>query len=389
MARAYATYYIVLSTVGLVLLATYMIKAILPYIALGFSTSQLDISRVLYIGLITIPLTTILTGYLCDKYNPVIILIIISILAGLAVSLYLILSNIFELLYVRFIHALLGDMVLAIGLVIASEATSKGYVGIGFLRFVEGLGIALGPMLAFTLSYSGYNYVIIAALIFTLMPIASVYLRKDFKRSRGEYIDVSTALSILKNTKIMVLSVIALIECIGFIVLTTYYSSYLVVKLGFTVGDYALLLMVESLSFSVSSYFSEGLYRRYERSTVITSVIVGSIALALLSAMNTKLLIILSMMPIGIASAFMFNSVYVEVSIKAIESRRGLIINSLDFLIDLIFLTPPLLELLIPFTGIRGLLLIPVIISIPTLIAYTIVTKSTKQENLIQIDKKK
>lgn len=364
-------YHIILSTIGVLLLSTYMVRTILPYLASSLGASWLGISRVLYIGFLTIPVAAILTGWLCDKYRSYRILSIASILTGFTVVLYITALNIPELIGIRFLHALFTDIALATGLAIAAEASSRGYIGIGFLRMVEGFGIAFGPILAWILSLYSYSYVIIAATIFAVTPILSMYLGKDLKESRSKSkIDILTALSVLKNLRIISLSIIALAENIGFIIILSYYISYLVTRLGFTEAEYAILLVVESLSFSISSYFSEKIYRSRGRSSILASTIVALIVYILLYSFNFKPLIIILMIPLGIASSFMFNPVYVEVSVRADESRRGLIINSLDFIIDLVFLVSPLLEPLAIFIGLKGLLLIPVVIALPALIMY-------------------
>jgi len=355
--------YVVLLSCGLLLMSTYIVRTLLPYITVDVGGREVDVSRVLYISFVVLAFISPIAGWLCDVYGSWRVLLISVIPIALIIPVYLYVDNVISLLVVIFIHALLGSSALAAALSIASWVTSRGGVGVGFLRFSQGLGIALGPIVASLLASVSYPPAFMLASILALTPLTALSI-KHIGRSGvlSPLTSLKYSIKLLRLRGVRVLLSLAIAEALSFATLITYYTSYLVIHLKFNEVDYGLFLFLEAIAFSIGSYASERLYKAYSTMVAMIGCFALLISYTCLHFVYEKLPIFLLSSAIGLSSSLTFNPVYIEVSKVLSDEFRGLGINILDMIIDITLALIILLEPIVILIGFNNVTLIPVVI---------------------------
>ncbi|HDI02190.1 MAG TPA: MFS transporter, partial [Ignisphaera sp.] len=360
-------------------MSSYIVRVLLPYIVAEVGGREVEISRALYIGFLALAFVSPIAGLICDIYGTRRIMTLSSIAIALLIPLYLHLRDPNTVIILRFVHAIFGTFALAAGLTIASEVTSEGGLGIGFLRFSQGLGIALGPIIASILfSINKYIPFYIASLLslsmlsVLMLPKRNYSLYKyNYRRRLSEILRY--VISVIRHRVILALIPIAYAEILCFSILVSYYTPYLVLELNFSEFEYGLFIFLESIAFSIGGYISEIVYRRYRfRSSILASILLLiSYASLYLQTSHTMILAIVAI--IGFVSAFIINPVYIEFSNIVKEDVRGFSINMLDSLINTSFILLLVLDPIVMILGSRASLLISsAIISICTTISFSI-----------------
>ncbi len=345
-------------------MSTYIVRTLLPYITANIGGSEIDVSRVLYISFIVLAFMSPIAGWLCDVFGAWRVLVISSIIIASIIPLYLYVTDVNNILLIRFIHSLLGSLALAAALTIASWITSRGGVGIGFLRLSQGMGISLGPMVAGFLASIGYFAAFITASILTLTTLTALLIRcKEERRNiPPPWTSIRYVAKLLKLRAVVTLLPLAIAEAFSFTILITYYTPYLTLHLKFSEQEYALFLFLEAMVFGIGSYISEPMYRRYGKLLTYTMSLGMLISYILLCIVKEKLMIIAVSPIIGLFSSFTLNPVYIEASKRLTDEIRGLGINLIDLVVNisLAFVAP--LEILVLIIGFGKVMLIPVII---------------------------
>lgn len=364
MHRGKLWYYIALLTSGLYMMSVYMVRTLIPYTAASLGGEYIDVSRILYASFIVLALISPFSGWLCDRFGSWRILFLSAAMASILTLSYLLVHDIIQLTIIRVVHALVGSFVTASSLAIASWVTSHGGVGMGFLRLVQGLGIALGPIVAGLLSAYGYGYTFAIASLLAATPILAIKLGRTAAR-RGilpPWTAFRKASSIIWCRHIVALLPPAIGEVLIFAIILTYYTSYLVIYMGYTEIEYGLFLTLEAASFGIGSYISEYIYR----SIGYLTAALGCLGLILGSLMLwnplLKLAVFAAAIVIGLSSSLSLNPVYIEVSHRVSDDIRGIGINVLDMIINLWFLAIAPMEIFINIVGVNNIPLIMVLI---------------------------
>ncbi len=351
---------VVISSAGLLLMSIYIVRTVLPFLTVAMGGSEIDVSRILYISFVVIALLSPLAGLISDRIGASRLLVISSIAASLSILMYPLASNISELLAVRILHAVFAELALAAGLSMASRVTSSGRVGVGLLRTSQGLGIALGPMLALIFMPLGYNATLLVASILSLTPLPAFLYKEEGATGFALAESIRQFLDMVKSQKLQAVALLAISETLGFSILVTYFVSRMV-SLGLTEGGYAAFLTIEAICFSLAGYPSERLFRRLgSMFTLIAGLGLGAsfLILALLPSPAT----FVTMAPaIGVFGSFALNPAYIQVSDLARETAQGFIVNSLDLMVNLSFLVLPLLEPVFSSLSLSVLMLVPLV----------------------------
>ena len=255
--------YAILSSVGVLLASTYIVRTLLPFIVAELGSSEIEVSRVLYVGFIVLSLVSPVAGWLSDRFGAWRLLAISSLLIAILIPLYPLLGRVEEVIALRIMHAFMGTFCIASSLAIASWVSRRGGLGFGLLRFSQGVGIAIGPLLASYTARFGYEMAFLIAGAMALTPLISLASGVKPQRAPAPLKAIKKAFSILKAcVTCRPLMVVAVSEVLGFTILLTYYTSYMVMKLGFKEIDYGTFLFLEAIGFSLGSYLSDYILRR-------------------------------------------------------------------------------------------------------------------------------
>ncbi|GEM_PF-5288743 len=345
---------------GLLLASIYIVRTILPFLTEELGGSSVDISRVLYISFVVMALISPLAGLISDRIGASRLLVVSSVAASLVVLMYPLTSSVSELLMVRFLHAVFAELALAAGLTLASRVTSSGRVGVGLLRASQGLGIALGPVLALILMSSGYGAAFLAASILSLTPLLALLYEEGGVRKTSLGDSIVHFLHLVRSKRLQSLVLLALSEALGFSIVVTYFVSHMV-SLGLTEEGYAFFLTVDALSFSLAGYPSERLFRRFGLKFTLAAGMGLGMTFLVLALFPFPSTFVAAAPIIGVLGSFTLNPAYIEVSDLAVDGSRGFTVNSLDLLVNLSFLTLPPLELIFDTLGPSALMAIPLI----------------------------
>ncbi len=349
----------VIFSAGLLLMSIYVVRTVLPFLASDLGGSKIDVSRILYVSFVVIAVLSPLAGLISDRIGASRLLLVSSASASLSILMYPLASNVDQLLAVRIVHSIFTELALAAGLSIAGSVTSSGGVGVGLLRASQGMGIALGPMIALALVPLGYSFTFLAASLLSLTPLLA-FLRKEEVRSISLGDSMNLFSNVIRTRELQVLLFIAISEVLGFSILVTYFVAHMI-SLGLNEEGYAIFLTIEALSFSLAGYPSERLFRRFSLRFAIMSGL-GLGASFLILALFPSPFVFMAMAPaIGILSSFSYNPAYIYASDLAEEGARGFIVNSLDLMINLAFLSLPLLEPLFTNLSPSSLMIAPLI----------------------------
>ncbi len=253
--------YALVALLGLTMFSSYVIRTVLPYIARDLGLSTLWISRVLYVNFVALAAIAPIAGYLCDRYGyrSVITLSAIGFIA--LVPLYRLAHNAIELLALRLVHGAVIEILIASSMGLAAEISARGGAGFSVLRFFQGLGIAIGPIVAGILVLSSYTLALGVACIPLLLLLALLCLERiDQRRERRpSWRRALASLKLVLSPSIAKLLLMALSEAAPFIILLTYYSAYLVNVIVIPSYIYGAFLFLEAIGFSLGPSLREGI----------------------------------------------------------------------------------------------------------------------------------
>jgi len=356
-----AKLYVVLMSSGLLLMSTYIVRTLLPYIIVDIGGSSLDVSRILYISFLVLAFISPIAGWLCDILGSRKILLTTSTIIALLIPAYLYIHSIVGLLAIRLTHALLGSFALAASLTIASWITSRGGIGIGFLRLSQGMGIALGPMLAGLLSLVSCDLAFVIASILALTPLTALIVKElDVKKNTPPpWTSIKYAGELIKAGKVKILLPLAIAEALSFAILLSYYTPFLVINLKFTESEYGLFLFLEAMAFSLGSYISEKIYRSWSEKAPILCCALLLLSYLSLHVIRDKVLVLTAGTAIGLFSSLILNPVYIEVSNIVRDEIRGVGINLIDMFVNISFSLIAPLEIIVAYIGYENVMLIP------------------------------
>lgn len=300
-------------------------------------------------------------------------------LVSLITAYFAIIHSVHELLITRVAQAVATQFLIASSLGLAAEVTSVGGVGFSTLRFGQGVGIALGVVLGgFITSLVGPRTSVLVASLIAVLPIPTYLLLKLPSRG-GEVVTPKEAIKevaeVLKNPYLLGLLPLAISEVLGYVLLLTYYTSYLVSIVSWSPIAYSAFLAAEAISFSLGSLFSEKVFSKFGIKSLLLSGLGLSASYLILYLVSRGYFVILATVPIGLFSGLVLTPVYSEAA-KVVRVSKAMVSCAIDTLVSI---TYTLLIIVLDATLIpSNYVLVPAIASLVVALATTSLLISSK-----------
>jgi len=356
--------------VGLFTLPTFMMRAVLPYVTGSAGVHGEWMSRILYAGFIMLAVASPLAGWVCDRLGAWRVALVSAVLLAPLTLIYLLVHGFWGLLVVRLANSCIGEMLIAAANTIAAHATVSAGLGFGVLRFIEGVGIAVGPYLGgFLAEISLPLAVSAAAALMTPIALGALVAGRcsggggDGRRGLLESLRGSAM--VLSAPRLLVLLVAACGQVAGFAILLSYYTTLLVEELHLGPSMYGVFLAAESIGYSLGSLFSEKLYPRLGVPVVaMSSLVLAAVYFTLSCSRNVA--VVLALAPVlGLSAGEAFNPVYMEAARRAGEWGRGVVVNTVDMIVNISMAAVSLLlDPLVPLIGLRGAVVVAALINL-------------------------
>ena len=334
--------YIIIATSFFYMMAIYIMKIILPYIAFNIGLSDVLVSRILYIGFLCFTLTPI-AGYITNSLGYRRTIIIASIVESLCILLFIWARSYHSLFTVRFIQAFFGVLLSASFLHLASYYAKRSGAYIGFLRGAQALGMAFGSLVVIVLCGVPFNYLIMLASIFCLTPISAILIKDEPPK---ESFNVRKVRSSILRRDLLPYYIFALTEILSVAILFSFFNVFLIEEFALELRTYAIIMLTAVSLFAISSVIAGRLVDRHPMTCGVFGACGIAISLSLILILNGLIELIFAFLLFEVVSAFAYNPLYIVVSKRVSEDVRGFAINFADFLVNLSFLTLPLIEIL-------------------------------------------
>ena len=220
-------------------------------------------------------LANLILGFFSDRWGrkPV---ILISIIAIFIIGISSIIANQIKLLNIFIIGYIIGHLFYGMFPVIIASVTSKAYqsrrklVWIGFLQFFTGLAFVLGPTLG-SILISRYHsffapYYVITLVSIILLLITWRYLIINQHGVKHSTLPVSKnvkqMLMLLQNKKIIILTVLLLLDQIAWGTYFQFIQPFVKLHLGFSTMDIGYLVSFIGISLMISALILLPLFQK-------------------------------------------------------------------------------------------------------------------------------
>ena len=370
--------FLVLLVIGSVLfymLAIHVVKTVLPYIAENVGAAGVFIARILYVGFLAFTMLSPVAGYISDRIGYRRTIVVAAISESLLIYFYVLVRSYTELLVVSVILS-------ASFLHLASKYAERTGVYIGILRAAQVFGMALGPLLVFVLPTCTLGEFLEIAALLCLAPL-SVILLEEPKTLRQEYGNIK--LKVIKF--VMRKELIPLYLCtISEIFAASIVFSYIVVNaielFNLSQRAYGFILFVVLSTFGISNIFASKIADSHPIESAIIGVYMIAVSTYLITISKTLETFLISIIIFEITSALAYNPLYVQASKILPDEIKGIGINSVDAIINLTFVTLPILEIVAKNYGLNATLIPATLLSLlaGTYVTIKYSTRKTKEK---------
>lgn len=364
------------------MLAIHVVKTVLPYIAENVGAAGVFIARILYVGFLAFTVLSPVAGYISDRVGYRRTIVVAAISESLLIYFYVFVRSYAELLVVRVLQAFLGVILSASFLHLASKYAERTGVYIGILRAAQAFGMALGPLLVFVLPTCTLGEFLEIAALLCLAPL-SVILLEEPKTLRQEYGNIK--LKVIKF--VMRKELIPLYLCtISEIFAASIVFSYIVVNaielFNLSQRAYGFILFVVLSTFGISNIFASKIADSHPIESAIIGVYMIAVSTYLITISKTLETFLISIIIFEITSALAYNPLYVQVSKILPDEIKGIGINSVDAIINLTFVTLPILEIVAKNYGLNATLIPATLLSLlaGTYVTIKYSTRKTKEK---------
>jgi len=265
---------------------------------------------------------------------------------------------------------------------LASKYAERTGVYIGILRAAQVFGMALGPLLVFVLPTCTLGEFLEIAALLCLAPL-SVILLEEPKTLRQEYGNIK--LKVIKF--VMRKELIPLYLCtISEIFAASIVFSYIVVNaielFNLSQRAYGFILFVVLSTFGISNIFASKIADSHPIESAIIGVYMIAVSTYLITISKTLETFLISIIIFEITSALAYNPLYVQASKILPDEIKGIGINSVDAIINLTFVTLPILEIVAKNYGLNATLIPATLLSLlaGTYVTIKYFTRKTKEK---------
>jgi len=245
------------------MMAIYILKTILPFIAFGLGASDILVARILYIGFIMFIFVPPIAGYLSDVMGYRKTIAVATIAESALILAYNLATNYSELLIIRVLQAFFGTVLSASFLHVSSIYARKTGVYIGYLRFAQAMGMALGSLIVALFPGFTEETLIIIATILCLAPLLSILLgeiEESEVKVRRSYV-----FRYVLRRDLLYYYLCALANIVSISIMFSYVVSYMIEQYRLTRQIYATILFLATTIFGMSSIVASKLCDRAPR----------------------------------------------------------------------------------------------------------------------------